>query len=127
MEEAEGQEGRYRFNTLRQYPRKPKALVLEIVKGVNNPWFGINLDTGNFNSEDPYGDLALCAPYAVNVQLKVKMKNAAGEIFDTDYERIGKILADANYRGYLVLEFEENNPFDHVPDVMDSLRKCIPA
>jgi sugar phosphate isomerase/epimerase len=103
------------------------AQVLEIVKGVDSEWFGINLDTGNFNSDDPYRDLEKCAPYAVNVQLKVKMKSPAGEKYDADYERIFKILADANYRGYLVLEFEENKPFDHVPDVMNTLRKCIPS
>ena len=91
------------------------AQVLEIVKGVDSPWFGINLDTGNFHSDDPYADLSACAPYAVNVQLKVKMKNSAGEVFDPDYERISKILTDANYRGYLVLEFEEKQPIRQRP------------
>jgi len=101
------------------------AQMLEIVKGVNSQWFGINLDTGNFNSDDPYRDLAICAPYAVNVQLKVKMRNPAGEKSEADYQRIGKILADANYRGYLVLEFEEDKPFDHIPEVMNVLQKCF--
>ena len=99
--------------------------VLEIVRGVNSQWFGINLDTGNFTSDDPYGDLALCAPFAVNVQLKVKTKNLAGEKYDSDIERIATILTNANYRGFVVLEFEENNSFDNVPSVMKTLRECF--
>jgi sugar phosphate isomerase/epimerase len=101
------------------------AQVLEIVQGVNNKWFGVNLDTGNFISDDPYRDLAMCAPFAVNVQLKIKMKNSNGEKYEADFERIGKILANANYRGYLVLEFEENKPFNRIPELMSKLDACF--
>lgn len=101
--------------------------VLEIVKGVKSKWFGINLDTGNFISDDPYRDLEKCAPFAVNVQLKVKMKSPAGEIYDADFERIGKILARSGYRGYLVLEFEEDQPFLHVPKLINDLQKQLVA
>ena len=38
--------------------------LLAIVKAVKHDWFGVNLDTGNFRTPDPYGDLvkncALC-------------------------------------------------------------------
>src|SRR5262245_12520444 len=47
--------------------------LLSLVRDVKSPWFGVNLDTGNFNSEDPYADLAQIAPYAINVQVKVSM------------------------------------------------------
>src|SRR5439155_25718054 len=30
--------------------------LLEIVHAVKCPWVGVNLDTGNFRSEDPYAD-----------------------------------------------------------------------
>ena len=36
--------------------------MLEIMDRVQSPWVGINLDTGNFWSDDPYGDLGKCAP-----------------------------------------------------------------
>ena len=39
--------------------------ILSIVKSINHPYFGVNLDTGNFHTADPYGDLAKLAPYAV--------------------------------------------------------------
>ncbi|HWN94312.1 MAG TPA: sugar phosphate isomerase/epimerase family protein, partial [Methylomirabilota bacterium] len=83
------------------------ANLLEIVRAVKSPWCGINLDTGNFHTDDPYRDLELIAPYAVNVQWKAevsprdsKQKQAA------DLKRIVKILRDANYQGYMALEYE---------------------
>src|SRR5260370_24531795 len=32
--------------------------ILELVRAVRHDWFGVNLDTGNFHSRDPYADLA---------------------------------------------------------------------
>ena len=34
-----------------------------LVKDVKSPWFGVNLDSGNFHGEDVYGELAQIAPY----------------------------------------------------------------
>ena len=46
--------------------------LLAIVERVEpSPWFGINFDSGNFRTADPYGDLAKIAPYAINAQVKV--------------------------------------------------------
>ena len=44
--------------------------ILKLVKGIDSPNFGVNLDTGNFRGEDPYAELAELAPYAVNVQVR---------------------------------------------------------
>ena len=46
---------------------------LSIVKAVKHDWFGVNLDTGNFHTPDPYADLAKAAPYAVVVQIKTEI------------------------------------------------------
>lgn len=97
--------------------------VIEIVDGVESDWFGVNLDTGNFESADPYSDLVKCAPLAVNVQVKVKMKNEAGDKYDANLGRVAQILRDANYRGNVVMEYEEEKPFENVPKAMDELRK----
>ncbi|HEY5312050.1 MAG TPA: sugar phosphate isomerase/epimerase family protein, partial [Pirellulales bacterium] len=48
--------------------------ILQLVQAVQSPWFGVNLDSGNFQSSKPYDDLARLAPYAVNVQIKVSMR-----------------------------------------------------
>ena len=91
--------------------------LLAIVKAVNSPWVGINLDSGNFHTVDPYGDLAKCAPYAVNVQIKAVMKPAgATESQPSDYARIITMLREANYQGFVTLEFEEKeDPYIGVP------------
>jgi len=96
--------------------------VVEIVNGIKSDWFGVNLDTGNFVSEDPYAEIKQCAPYAVNIQVKVKMRNAKGEKFDADLDRVSGILKAAKYRGNVVMEYEEDAPYDNVPAAMDQMR-----
>lgn len=98
--------------------------MLEIVREVQSPWFGVNLDTGNFHSEDPYGDLAAIAPYAINVQLKVEMQYQ-GESTPADFERLFNILLDAGYRGYVALEYEaEADPMTAIPQYVQVMQKA---
>jgi sugar phosphate isomerase/epimerase len=101
--------------------------MLEIIAAVKSPWFGVNLDTGNFHTEDPYADLARVAPYAVNVQVKVEMR-AAGqkEKEPADMKRLVRILSDSGYQGYVALEYEaKDDPFKEVPLYLDALRGAI--
>lgn len=103
--------------------------LLEIVRAVKSPWLGINLDTGNFHTDDPYADLAKCAPYAVNVQYKIEMR-PRGQTQNqlADPARIVKILRDANYQGYIALEHEtKEDPWKTVPGWLDKLRAAIAA
>jgi sugar phosphate isomerase/epimerase len=81
--------------------------VLAIVRDVDSHWFGVNLDTGNFQTADVYGDLARLATYSLNVQVKASIHPAGQSKQPTDFNRLAKILQDAGYRGYIVLEFEE--------------------
>lgn len=106
--------------------RKADALV-EIVKAVKSPWVGINLDTGNFYSDDPYKDLALCAPWAVNVQFKGKVRlGEKAPMEKADYPRTFKILRDAGYQGFVALEYEfSEDPFEQVPRILDEMRPFI--
>lgn len=98
--------------------------LLEIVERVDDsPWFGVNFDSGNFASDDPYAELERIAPYAVNAQLKVSV-TAAGRKQPADLARIVQILRDAGYRGYLVLEYEESDePRENIPPIIDRLRE----
>lgn len=100
--------------------------MLKIIDAVDDsPWFGVNFDSGNFRTDDPYRDLAVIAPYAVNAQIKVAVQpNNAGKQ-PADFERIVDILKQAKYRGYVTLEFEEKNPFDEIPGYLDRLRALI--
>lgn len=81
--------------------------LLAFVRDVNSPWFGVNLDSGNFHSDDPYGELAQIAPYALNAQIKVVMSGPEKKKEPADFKRLAKILREAHYRGYVVLEYEE--------------------
>ena len=100
--------------------------VLAIVKAVKSPWFGVNLDTGNFHTEDPYADLAKIAPYAVTVQLKTEVHAKGKAKEEADLKRLLDILRDVNYRGYVALEYEAaEEPRTAVPKYIEALRKLI--
>ena len=100
--------------------------MLEIVRAVKSPWFGVNLDTGNFHTADPYAALAQCAPYAVNVQIKSEMRRAGAKVAErADYARIVALLRAANYQGWVALEYEAADPWNHVPKELDALRTLL--
>ena len=98
--------------------------LLEIVQAVDSPWVGINLDTGNFHTRDPYADLARCAPWAVNVQLKTHIHPKGGTgTQPADLDRIFRILRDSGYQGWVTLEYEEpKDPWIRVPEILKDLR-----
>ncbi len=102
--------------------------VLEIVRAVNSSWFGVNLDTGNFRTDDPYGDLAKCAPYAVNVQLKSEITPRGGTRQQADFNRLTRILRESNYQGYVALEYEAaESPWTAVPPLLEQMRTAFNA
>lgn len=101
--------------------------LLEIVKTISNPWIGINLDTGNFHTDDPYGDIERCAPYAVNVQLKVEIQpRGQKRKTKSDLGRLVRILKDARYQGFVVLEHEAaENPWTSIPGYIAEINQLI--
>jgi len=100
--------------------------LLKIVKAVSpSPWFGVNLDGGNFHSADPYAELEQIAPYAVNAQVKVAIIRDNTKKEPADLGRVIEILRKANYRGYVVLEYEEADPYGEIPKALTDLRKLI--
>ena len=91
----------------------------------DSPWFGVNLDGGNFHTDDPYRDLARIAPYALNVQIKTDV-DVAGQSQNADLPRVIKILGDAGYRGYIVLEYEgKEDPRTAVPKHLQTIRQLL--
>lgn len=100
--------------------------ILALVKDVKSPWFGVNLDTGNFRGSDPYAEMAQLAPYAINVQVKVTVVPADGKRQKADFRRVAQIMADTGYRGYIVLEFEENEePREACPRYVHEMREAF--
>jgi sugar phosphate isomerase/epimerase len=100
--------------------------LLGLVRDVKSPWFGVNLDTGNFHGSDVYAELAQLAPYAINVQVKVSVSGPDGKRQPADFRRLAQIVTDADYRGYIVLEFEEDeDPRKSCPRYVDEMRKAF--
>jgi sugar phosphate isomerase/epimerase len=102
--------------------------LLEIVRAVESPAFGINFDSGNFRStNDPYAEMVEIAPYAINAQLKVDI-SIAGVEQETDVERVVKILRDSGYSGWIALEYESSaSPREAIPKWIERLQKAIDA
>lgn len=100
--------------------------LLAIVKQIDSPWFGVNLDTANVADSEPYEALKKIAPYAVNVQVKTEIPTGKGGKEPTDFSRVVNILRDAGYSGYVVLEHEANEePYEAVPKHLAELRKLL--
>jgi sugar phosphate isomerase/epimerase len=96
--------------------------MLAIVRAVKSEWFGVNFDTGNFHTKDPYADLARIAPYAVVVQIKTEIQRAGQQKEEADLKRLITILQNANYRGYVALEYEASeDPKTGVPRALRAL------
>ncbi len=102
---------------------EPKNLIW-LVNQAKSPWAGINWDSGNFHTEDPYGDLAKIAPYAINVQLKMEITRPDKTKEASDVDRVVKILKDANYQGWFTLEYEVKgaDALVEVPKIVEMLR-----
>lgn len=101
------------------------AGVQRIVEAIDSPWLMVTLDTGNF-LEDPYDQLAMLAGQAILMQAKTYYGGGKWYTLDLDYKRIGQIMRDASYKGYVSLEFEgQADPMEAVPKSLERLRKAF--
>jgi sugar phosphate isomerase/epimerase len=99
--------------------------MLTIIKAVKHDHFGVNFDTGNFHTPDPYGDLEKIAPYAVVCQIKTEVA-PNGKAEPADLGRLCGILRKANFRGYIALEYEaKEDAKTAVPRTLGELKKLM--
>ena len=104
--------------------RTPEG-VLKIVDAIKSPWLAVTLDTGNF-LENPYDKLKMLAPKTVLLQTKTYYGGGLWYTLDLDYDKIAKIMKDANYKGFISLEFEgKDDPKTAVPKSLEMLRKAF--
>ncbi|MBI3823658.1 MAG: sugar phosphate isomerase/epimerase [Planctomycetes bacterium] len=80
--------------------------MLALVRAIKSDWFGVNLDTGNFRTKNPYADLERLAPYAIVVQIKTEIQREGRKPEEADLKRKIQMLRAVNYRGYVALEYE---------------------
>lgn len=97
---------------------------VEIVKKAASPWAAMNLDIGNF-PDNPYGQIEMAAPYASTVHFKASV-HVKGQKQPADWLRVLNILGAAGYRGFLALEYEEEeDPMHVVPKLIARMRDVI--
>jgi sugar phosphate isomerase/epimerase len=99
--------------------------MLRIHDSVNSPWLGLLMDTGNF-LENPYDKLAKIVSKTSFVQAKTYYGGGEWYSLDLDYARIIKMLKQANYQGYISIEFEGKEPgLVGVKKSVEMLRKYL--
>ncbi len=104
------------------------ATLLPMVRAVRSRWVGVNLDSGNLRTEDPYRDFAECVPYAVNVQIKADLTHArnGAAARPADFRRLAQSLRDGGYQGWVALEYESReDPWTAVPRLLGELAAAL--
>ena len=93
---------------------------------MKSDYFGVNLDTGNFHTQDPYADLEKIAPYAVTVQVKTEVSPKGKGTQEADLGRLVEMLRKVKYRGYVALEYEAKEDAKvAVPRHLATLKKLL--
>jgi L-ribulose-5-phosphate 3-epimerase len=97
--------------------------VLRIVDAIKSPWLQVTLDTGNF-LEHMYEQMRQLASHAVLIQAKTYFGGGEWYTLEIDYTQVNRILREANYQGYVSLEFEGKDDADTgVPKSLALLRR----
>jgi sugar phosphate isomerase/epimerase len=76
---------------------------LSLLKRVDHEWCAAMVDTGKYLTPEPYADIALMAPYAVNWQIKETMRSEVDSP-KVDMKRLVTIIRKSGYRGYVPIE-----------------------
>ena len=98
------------------------AGTLAILNALPSDWLGLKLDTGNFQTADPYSDLTQAAKYAVSTHIKTDIL-PGGRKEAADLARVLSILRSVHYRGYLLLEYEaDEDPNVAIPETIAALQ-----
>ena len=99
--------------------------VHRVMKMNSSEWFGLILDTGSYQTGDPYQQIADTARYAVNWQLK---ENVFINGVETPAD-LGKIIAAikaSGYRGYIPIEtLGAGDPKIKVPAFLEKVQKAF--
>ena len=80
-----------------------------VMKEVNLPNCGTLPDFGNFHDYDRYKGVTELMPYAKGVSAKSHDFDEQGNETKTDYLKMMKIVLDADYHGYVGVEYEGKN------------------
>ncbi|MGB8170138.1 MAG: sugar phosphate isomerase/epimerase family protein [Chthoniobacteraceae bacterium] len=104
---------------------------LSLLKRVDHEWCGALVDTGKYLTDDPYADIAIMVPYAVNWQIKETLGSSTKSPA-ADFKKLAKIIHDGGYRGFVPIETlamarKDYDPFVEVEKTLAGLREGIAA
>lgn len=102
-----------------------------LLKRVGHEWCAALVDTGKYLTADPYADIAVMAPYAVNWQIKETMQSSVDSP-RIDMNRLVTIIRRSGYRGYLPIETlsmdrKGYDPRVEVTQLLTDLRAALAA
>jgi sugar phosphate isomerase/epimerase len=108
---------------------KTGAELLALIKAVGSAWCGPIVDTGYFRTKDPYADIALAAPHALNWQVKQSLLGDESAA-PMDLIKLVRIVRQSGYSGYLPIETlslpgQAYDPFTAVPAFHKQLREAL--
>ena len=93
--------------------------ILEILRRVNTPWAGCNLDISNF-PENPYEQIQACIPYATHTHIRDFYGESRKPL---DLDRVWQMFAKGGYKGYMSAEYEgDEDPMTGVPKLIENIR-----
>jgi sugar phosphate isomerase/epimerase len=97
-------------------------VCLEIMRRVNSPYAGINLDITHFiptASEDRYAQIKTCVPYATHTHIRDHFDDGT----PIDMDRVWKMFHDGGYKGFMSVEYEgKEQPLTGIPKLMHKVR-----
>ena len=102
---------------------------LSLLKRVDHRWCAALVDTGEYITADPYADIAMVAPYAVNWQIKETLFSQP-DAPATDMRKLVAIIRRSGYRGYVPIEtLSMKRPgydsYVEVPKMLTELKAAI--
>ena len=99
------------------------STILEILRRVDSPYAGVNLDISNFNAksdEEQYSDIEACVPYATHAHIRDIFSETERPI---DLDRVWKLFAKGGYKGYMSAEYEgKEDPMTGVPKLIEKIK-----
>lgn len=93
--------------------------IIAILRSVDSPYAGCNLDISNF-PEDPYNQVEALIPYATHTHIR---DTYGKPLKSLDLERMWKLFAKGGYQGYMSVEYEsEEDPTTGVPKLVQKVK-----
>ena len=93
--------------------------VVEILRRVDSPFAGCNLDIANF-PDQPYDRIAECIPFASHVHVRDFYGPNRTPL---DLERVWQLLVKGGYKGFVSAEYEgEEDPMTGVPKLLTKIK-----